>query len=71
VPEQSLRDVLGDVRRASRNLAVATARLTKRIASKAEVAAQNPTDSAKKAAHRLAKELEAAANEVEKILRDL
>jgi len=69
--EDSFKEALEATRRAAKDLASATARLTKRVMDKAEEAAQKPTDSAKKVANRAAKELDAAAKEIDRILRDL
>jgi hypothetical protein len=66
-----LEQALGETKRAAKDLAVATARLTKHLLSKAETAARNPSGSATKAAKRVAKELDAASEEIERILKDL
>jgi hypothetical protein len=66
-----LEQALGEAKHAAKELAVATARLTKRVVSKAEVAAKDPSGSAKKAAHRVATELDAAAKEIDRILKEL
>jgi hypothetical protein len=67
----SFSDVLAETRRAAKNLASSTAQLSKRLASKAEKAAKDPSGSAKKAVRRLSKELDAAAREIDRILKDL
>jgi uncharacterized protein Yka (UPF0111/DUF47 family) len=67
----SFSELLAETRRAARNLASSTAQLSKHLASKAQRAAKDPSGSAKKAVHRLAKELDAAAREIDKILKDL
>jgi len=69
--DESLKSALEDTHRAAKELAEATARLAKRAESKAETAGRNPSGSVKKVAHRVAKELDAAAKEVDRILHDL
>jgi len=71
MPEESLKDALEKTRRAAKDLASASAKLAKRAVSKAEAAGRYPSGSAKKVANRVAKELDAAAKEVERILHDL
>ena len=71
MPEDTLKEALESTRRAAKELAEASARLAKRAVSKAEVAGRDPSGSAKKVARRVAKELDAAAKEVERILKDL
>jgi hypothetical protein len=71
MPSDEFEQALGDAKRAAKHLAEATARLTKRVVTKAEVAAKDPSGSAKKAAHRVATELDAAAKEIDRILKDL
>lgn len=70
-PPASLEQLLGETKRAARDLASSTAQLSKRLLTKAEIVAKDPTKSAKKVAQRAAKELEAAAREVDRILKDL
>jgi uncharacterized Zn finger protein (UPF0148 family) len=70
-PPASLEQLLAETRQAAKNLASSTAQLSKRMLTKAESAAKDPTAAAKKVAQRAAKELEAAAREVDRILRDL
>jgi uncharacterized Zn finger protein (UPF0148 family) len=67
----SLRQLLEETRRAAHDLAQSSAELTKRVASKVDTAAKNPSESAKRAVQRVAKELDAAAHEIEQILKDL
>lgn len=64
-------DLVRETQRAAKELAVASARLSKRLAEHAKVAAKDPGGAAKKAADRIAKELESVGNDVERILRDL
>lgn len=70
-PPPSLEDVLSETKRAAQDLAASAARLSERLLSKAGVAAKDPKGSAKKAVKRVAKELEGAAREVDRIVRDL
>ncbi len=63
--------LVADAKHAAKDLAVATARLSKRLLSKAEVAAKDPSGSAKRAARRAAKELDRAAEELDQLLRKL
>ena len=65
------REALDATRRAAVDLTIATARLTKRIAEKAEVAARDPSGSAKKAADKVAKGLNEMVNELDRLLKDL
>jgi ABC-type transporter Mla subunit MlaD len=67
----SLSQLLEETRRAARDLAQSSAELTKRLASRADAVRRDPKGSAKKAVDRAAKELDAAAHEVERILKDL
>lgn len=67
----SVHQLVQETRRAARELASATAKLSRGLASKAESAASDPSGAAKKVAHRVAKELDAAAEEIDRILKDL
>jgi hypothetical protein len=67
----SLEKILHETKQAAHELAVASARLSKRLVEKAQTAAKDPSGSAKKAAHRVAQELDAAAKEIDEILRQL
>jgi len=69
--EDSLKEAIEATRRAAKELAVASANLTKRVAGKADAAAHDPSGSAKKVAHRVAKELDRVAQEIDRILDDL
>jgi cell division septum initiation protein DivIVA len=71
MPEDSLKEAIEATRRAAKDLASATAKLAKQMIQKADSAAQHPPESARKVVDRVAKELEAAANEVDRIIRDL
>ncbi len=67
----SIDDALSDAKDAAKQLASAATRLSKKLLAKAETAARNPSGSAKKVAHRVAKELDAASREIDRILKDL
>ena len=67
----SLDDVLRETKRAAKDLAVASAKLSKRVLTKAETAARNPSRAARRVGNRVAKELEAASKEIDRILKDL
>jgi signal transduction histidine kinase len=66
-----LQHALGESKRAAKDLAVASARLTKQLLKKAEAATKDPSGSASRAAKKVAEELDAAAKEIERILKDL
>jgi len=70
-PTATFSQLLEETRRSAHDLVESTAQLTRRLASKAEVAAKEPSASAKKAVNRVSKELDAAAREIERILKDL
>ena len=63
--------ILTETKKAAHELADASARLSKRLVARAQTAAKDPTGSAKKAAKRVAKELDAAAKEIDRILKSL
>lgn len=63
--------LLKETKHAAKDLAATTAQLSKRLLAKARTAAKDPPGSAKKAAHRAAEELESAAREIDRILKDL
>jgi hypothetical protein len=67
----SLDDVLRETKRAAKDLATASAKLSKHLLSKAESAARDPSGAAKKVGDRVAKELDAASREIDRILKDL
>jgi hypothetical protein len=46
-------------------------KLTKRVIDKADAAAQHPSSSVKRVAQRAAKELDAAAKEIDRLLHEL
>lgn len=67
----SVQELLAEARRAARELVSATAQLSTHLASKAEAVAKDPSGSVKRTVHRAAQELDAAAREIDRILRDL
>ena len=64
-------EILNETRKAARELANATARLSKRLVKEARTATKDPSGSAKKAVKRVAQELDSAAKEIDRILKDL
>ena len=71
MPDDTLNQALSEAKRAAKDLASASAKLSKRLLAKAEGAAKDPEGSARKATRLVAKELEAAAREVDRILKGL
>ncbi len=71
MPADTLEDALGEAKKAARELASASARLSKALIDKAESAARNPQGTARKATKAVAHELDSAAKEINRILRDL
>ena len=71
MPDDTLNQALYEAKRAAKDLASASANLSKRLLARAEGAAKDPEGSAKKATRLVAKELEAAAKEVDRILKNL
>lgn len=71
MPDDTFSALLSETKRAAKDLASASAELSKRLLSKAETAAKDPKGSAQKATRLVVKELDAAAKEVERILKDL
>jgi hypothetical protein len=69
--EDELEKALGESKRAAQELVRASARLTKHLLAKAEIAAKDPKGSATKAVRKVSQELEAASREVDRILREL
>ena len=70
-PEPEFREALEATRRAARDLTVATAHLTKRLAEKAEVAMKDPSGSAKQAVDKVAKGLNHLVDDLDRLLKDL
>jgi hypothetical protein len=67
----TLDDAVSEVKRAAKEFAAATASLSRHVVAKAGDAAKDPTGTAKRATRRAAEELDKAARDVERILRDL
>jgi hypothetical protein len=67
----SIDDALAEVRRAAKEFGRAAADLSQRVVRKAGDAARDPPGSAKKVSRKVAQELDKAAREVDRILRDL
>lgn len=67
--KENLEEALGEAKRAAKDLAEATARLTKRLLVRADRAAKNPSASVQKAARRVADELEAMSREIDRLLK--
>jgi cell division septum initiation protein DivIVA len=64
-------EAVRDTKDAAKQLAAAATQLSKRLLDKAEIAARDPKGSAKKVARRVAKELDAASREIDRILKEL
>lgn len=69
--DDEFRQMLSETKQAAKDLAKVTAQLSKKLFTKAEAAAKDPTGSAKKVGHRMAEELDAATKEIERIIKDL
>jgi signal transduction histidine kinase len=69
--DDPLREALLATRRAAQDLTIATAKLTRHIAEKAEAAAKDPSGPARKAVEKVAKGLNEMVNDLERILKDL
>jgi uncharacterized Zn finger protein (UPF0148 family) len=63
--------VVAETTRAARELTAAAARLTERLAKNMQATADDPKGTATRAARRVARDLDAAREEIEKALRDL
>jgi cell division septum initiation protein DivIVA len=68
---QDFDQIIADAKRAAKDLTTAAAQLTQRLGSKMQAAADDPKGSAHRVARRVAKELDAAREEIEKALREL
>lgn len=62
---------LAETKRAAKDLAGATARLTKHLLEKADDAAKNPAGSVHKAVKTVARELDSMSKEIERLLKEL
>ncbi len=67
----SIDQVLHDTKQAAKELAASAGKLSERLVAKAGTAAKDPAGSAKKAVKRVAHELEEAAHEIDRIVREL
>jgi uncharacterized Zn finger protein (UPF0148 family) len=67
----SMEEAVSELKRSAKELARATALLSKRVVEKAGTAAQDPSGTAKRTTRAVAKELDKAAQEIERVLRDL
>jgi len=67
----STEDVVADLKHSAKELVRATAKLTQRAAEKADVVANDPKGSAKRVSRKVSEELDKAAKEVDRILREL
>jgi hypothetical protein len=63
--------IIADLKRSAKDLGAASARLSKRLAEKADSAAHDPKGSAKRVAHRINEAAETLAHDVDKLLQDL
>jgi len=63
--------IVAEAARAARDLTAAAARFTERLATKMQARADGPKGGAARAARRVARDLDAAREEIEKALRDL
>jgi hypothetical protein len=63
--------VVSDTTRAARELTVAAAKLTERLAQQMQATAQDPRGATTRAARRVARDLDAAREAIENALRDL
>jgi hypothetical protein len=67
----SLEEALREAQRATKDLAVATARLSKRAATRAGAAAKDPAGTTKRVTARLKKEIDEAVSDLTETLRKL
>jgi uncharacterized Zn finger protein (UPF0148 family) len=68
---ESVEKIISEMKRAAKDLSVAAANLSQRVADKAGRAAKDPSGSAKRATRKVAEELDKAAKEIDRVLRDL
>ncbi|MHB8351094.1 MAG: hypothetical protein ACYDFT_00115 [Thermoplasmata archaeon] len=61
--------MVSEVAHAAKDLAATVSRLTERFVTKAEAVSKDPTGAARKAARRAADELDAAAKEIDRVLK--
>jgi hypothetical protein len=63
--------IVAEATRATRELAVATERLTRKTAHEAKRAVDDPSDAARRAVRRFRKEIEAARRDLDQVLREI
>ncbi len=64
-------EALKELKRATKELAIASAQLSERVIQKAGAAAKEPKETVHRATATAARELDAAAKEIQRILRSL
>jgi zinc-ribbon domain len=67
----ALDQAVTETKRAARDLASAAARFTERLSVEMQATAEDPKGTAKRVARKVAEDLDAAREEIEKALRDL
>ncbi len=70
-PEDPIDRMVADALRATRELADATERVTRKATSEAQRAADDPADAARRAIRRFRKEIESARRDLDRVLREL
>lgn len=68
---KSLTDAVTEAKRAAKELAQATASLSREVLAKAKGAAKDPSATAHRVGERVARELDAASKEIDRILRKI
>ncbi len=69
-PKDAVADALGEARRAAKELAAATARISEYVLAKAKTAAADPPGAARKVLKKAADDLEAVRQDVERALKE-
>lgn len=69
--DESIEKALGEAMTAARDLARASAKLTRRLLQRADKAARDPKGTVTRAARSAAKELESASHEIDELLKKL
>lgn len=69
MPTGEVEQALAETKRAAKDLAEATARLTKRLLAKADTAAKDPAGSVEKAVKTVAHELDSLTKEIDRLLK--
>jgi HEPN domain-containing protein len=70
-PASSVEDLVADLKRTAKELARDAAKLSQRVVDKAGEVARDPPKSAKRVSKKVAEELDKAAKEIDRIIRDL